>query len=875
MKALSHRLSRSQALKAGCLASVAMLSLSASGAAFAQVAEAPVAGAPGDTADVAAANTEQQNSANASDSGEILVTARREAENLQDVPVSIQVVTGDRLQKLAITSVEEVSKLAPGLTLVNAGSSTSVTLRGVTWQPGSGTPATPIYFNEVPFDPGNTIVSLFDVGQIEVLRGPQGTTRGAPSISGAVTISTRKPDLDEFGGYIQGLYGQGDHTDFQGAINVPVIKDVLAFRFAANIEDSDATRIYSVQPGAPDPKLRDRTYRATVLFKPTDTLSLQAMYQRRKTLSLLYSQVAGPGSPGRAAVRGFSPLQPAGFNGPALDANDRRSVQDLPSNLPQHLDLLTVNASWEVAGHTLSYNYGRQFNRSGPNFNATDTLNALPGFETGTIPDATPGGVPLFRTHEIRISSLQDENRPFEYDIGWFSRRSGTTGTFTNFNSPTYLTGAFGNPILDGPGAVTTPNPRYVLNSSTNINISQVFDSFYGNLKFHIDERTELTGGVAILRDRTAVSQDIRTFAAFQAVVDPRLPSRLACPAVAPGAIASPVYTSGVVCEVPIPDGFRNARQADNNKNTDSIYNISLSHKFTDDFLAYATHGTSFRTGFPAVNNFGLPNSLVSPDPETAKSYEIGAKAEFGRRLRISAAIFQLDYKGQLTTFEGVPFFSSTSLRVARTNLAFFRNVDARVRGAEVEIAARPIDGLSLGANFSYSKIKSQGGAGPCDNGTVTAANPNGDLSTANPVDFCPIAKGVVLNTQAPFQATFNGGYEVAVTDYLGGYVRFNVSYQGKNPNFGNFPTTVGATRTFRKVGDYAIVDLFAGLTGDKSGWEIGAYAKNVFDKVVEQSRLRAVNVYPNFAAATGYDVVRTTRPREIGVTARYAFGSK
>ena len=194
----------------------------------------------------------------------IIVNARRNAEDVQDVPVTVQVVTGDSLQKLAITSVEEVSKIAPGLTLVNAGSNTSVTLRGVTWLPGSGTPATPIYLNDIAFDPAQVIVSLFDVGQIEVLRGPQGTSRGAPSISGAVTITTRKPDLNEFGGYVQGLYGSGDHTDLQGAINVPIIKDVLAVRLAANIEDSNGSRIESVN-SAIKSSYKDRSYRATVL----------------------------------------------------------------------------------------------------------------------------------------------------------------------------------------------------------------------------------------------------------------------------------------------------------------------------------------------------------------------------------------------------------------------------------------------------------------------------------------------------------------------------------------------------------------------------------------------------------------------------------
>ena len=159
------------------------------------------------------------------DDNEITVTARRADERLQDVPVSVQVVTGESLQKLAITSADEISKLAPGLTLVNNNAATQVSLRGVAWRPGSGTPATPIYFNEVPFDPGNTIVSLFDIGQIEVLRGPQGTSRGAPSISGAITLTTKKPNLTEFGGFAQGFYGSADHWDIQAAVNVPVVID--------------------------------------------------------------------------------------------------------------------------------------------------------------------------------------------------------------------------------------------------------------------------------------------------------------------------------------------------------------------------------------------------------------------------------------------------------------------------------------------------------------------------------------------------------------------------------------------------------------------------------------------------------------------------
>ncbi|TVV76266.1 TonB-dependent receptor [Sphingomonas solaris] len=811
-----------------------------------------------------------QQAATTSSIEDIVVTARRGAESLQNVPVSVQVVTGDSLQKLAITSVEEVSKLAPGLTLVNAGSSTAVTLRGVTWQPGSGTPATPIYFNEVPFDPGNTIVSLFDVGQIEVLRGPQGTTRGAPSISGAVTIATRKPDLTEFGGYVQGLYGSGDHFDLQGAINAPIIKDVLAIRLAANIEESNGNRVRSVNSRI-DPFFRDRTYRATVLFKPTDTLSIQGMYQRRKTLDREYFQVVGTGSPGAPArLGGLVAAIPANFNGPALTLDDRASVQDQPIIRPQHVDLATINANWEVLGHNLSYNYGRQINRSGTVLSSLDQVNSLPGFEAYSV--LTIPGTPKFRTHEIRISSLPDPDRPFDYDIGWFSKRS---SGITRFDVPVYylpgtLGGAFGPPTA-APGTVTTPDSRYVLQSSTNIRLGQVFDSFYGNVRFHLDDATELTGGLAILRDRVPLGLDITT-AATRAIATP-----LAALGGLPCAGIPGVFVTGLVnsvypgfCDAQIPAGSGNSSQSNNDKYSKPIYNFSLSHRFTDDLLVYATTGSSFRTGLPAVNNPGLPDNLITPRPETAKSYEIGVKSSIGRRLRINASAFQLDYKNQLTTFEGINYFNTISRSAALTSLAFYSNIDARVRGAEVEIAAEPIDNLSLTANLSYSKIKSRGGQVPCND----TARP---VTAANPIDLCASPKGQVLNTQSPFQATLNGSYDLPITDLVAAYVRFNANYRNKNPNFGNFGSqNAGGVAVYRKTRAYTIVDLFAGITGNRAGWDLGVYAKNVFDKNVELTRLNVSNtIYQLYAAGDGYDQVRTNRPREIGATLRYAFGSR
>lgn len=806
---------------------------------------------------------------------DIVVTARRASEKLQDVPESILAISGDTLQKLAITQASEISKIAPGLTLSNQGTAnTVVTLRGVTWRPGSGTPATPIYFNEVPFDPQQTIVSLFDIGQIEVLRGPQGTSRGAPSISGAVTITTKRPDLVEFGGFVRGQYGEGHHYDVQAAFNAPIIKDVLAIRLATNIEKDEGNRVFSVNTQI-KPIVQDRSYRATVLFKPTDTISIEAMYQRRLTKKRYFDQVVGTGSPGAAAsptafFGGLGAI-PANFNGPALTLDQRKSVEAAPAVINDKIDLFTVNASWHVLGHTLSYNYGHQFNRSPTMFSTVNPLNVTPGFEP--LLSTTNASVPNFRTQEIRWSSEPSDKRPFDYDIGWFSKHSG--GTLI-VSSPFYLPGAFGGPAAI-PGAVTTPNPAYVLSNSTNIFIGQVFDSFYGDVKFHIDHRTELTGGLAIVRDRVPVSLNVQTFAALNnvaplAVIKLSIPAAFrpffpTCESVSPSLITSTNYPGS--CDAPVPAGVGNSVQNNNDKYTDALYNFSLSHKFTDDVLVYANTGSSFRTGLPAINNTGLPANLVTPLPETAKTYEVGIKTTFGRRLHINAAAFQIDYKNQLTQFQGVQYFNSISGKATQTSLAFYRNVDSRIRGFEMEFAAQPTNQLSLGLNLSYSQIKSKGGLVPANPGDCATAVA---VSAANPINFCQSTKGQVLNQDAPFQAVANGSYDVPIGP-VDGYFRFNLAFKGNNPNYGNF----SQAGVFKPTPSYAILDLFVGITGQKGAWELGAYAKNVTNKRVELSRVTPLNnVYSPYAAApAGYDQVNVSLPREIGVTFRYAFGSR
>lgn len=138
-------------------------------------------------------------------SGEIVVTATRQAQKLQDVAMSLNVATGEQLDKFRILDVKDVQQLAPGLELTNtSGRNNTTTLRGITFDPDQGTgPAVQVYFNEIPTDAQTVYTAIYDIQQIEVLRGPQGLLRGLSAPAGAITIATRRPGFDSPAGYAE------------------------------------------------------------------------------------------------------------------------------------------------------------------------------------------------------------------------------------------------------------------------------------------------------------------------------------------------------------------------------------------------------------------------------------------------------------------------------------------------------------------------------------------------------------------------------------------------------------------------------------------------------------------------------------------------
>lgn len=218
--------------------------------------------------------------------GDIIVTARKRAESLQKVPVAITAITTEQLREKQIKSPYDLSFAAPGLNVRSGGGTREQPdyfLRGQ-GNTFSGNASVVTYFNDVPLGSirqniNNAVQNLqiYDLASVQVLKGPQGTLFGKSSTGGAVLFSPVKPSY-EFGGFLDAQFGNYDMRELQGAINVPVIDDVLAIRLSGNIVRRDGfTR--SVTTGQRQDERHREGLRLGITFQPTDWLTSYTLLQ--------------------------------------------------------------------------------------------------------------------------------------------------------------------------------------------------------------------------------------------------------------------------------------------------------------------------------------------------------------------------------------------------------------------------------------------------------------------------------------------------------------------------------------------------------------------------------------------------------------------
>ncbi|ESQ90500.1 hypothetical protein ABENE_12320 [Asticcacaulis benevestitus DSM 16100 = ATCC BAA-896] len=234
----------------------------------------------------------------AEDSTIVVVTAQKRKENVREVPLSITVLSADKLAKQHVEDYADLARTVPGLSFTNTGNSgtSRITLRGIGSSSGAATVG--IYLNDVSltipnqFFTGVTLPRLFDLDHVEVLRGPQGTLYGDSSLGGTMRFITVQPNLNRYGGYLTGdisnTSGGGDNGRIEGAINLP-LGDRVALRVAAQSEYASGFVDHVDAEGAVDNKdvnsERTNAVRATLLIQPNDTLKITPAIQWQETHS--------------------------------------------------------------------------------------------------------------------------------------------------------------------------------------------------------------------------------------------------------------------------------------------------------------------------------------------------------------------------------------------------------------------------------------------------------------------------------------------------------------------------------------------------------------------------------------------------------------
>ncbi len=815
---------------------------------------------------------------------DIIVSARRRDESLQEVPQTVNAVSSETIQKLRINNASDLMQVVSGLSIESSSSGSggfgsSSGIRGVpTFLNSNASPVVQFYLNDAPTGRGPEVTqSLFDIGQVEVLKGPQGTLRGRSAPTGAITITSRRPDLDEVGGYVNMSGSARGNINVQAAIGVPLIRDVLALRIAGVVDHNDADGVTSANYRA-DPYVKSEALRATLRFEPSSDFNATVMYQRLWRDSSTFTQIVGSGN---------------GSNGPVIAADDRLGITDRPSESHAKTDFVVGQAELRFGGQKLSY-VGSYRNSRSTGQTPQDVANVLRGVEYFQY-TVTPAEE---ISQELRLSSEERIAGIFDYTIGAFYDRETSHPTVNGVAQ--FLTGAFGRP---GAPVVQQPLDRYTLKTNIAIDPVATEKSIFGSVTAHIGENTELSAGGRYIEYSRRDRYTLGLVGGFNALNNPTpIPAfgvpALPCAALGSlnpqlrGAVASPIYTgSPSVCDLAIPS--QTLQNVDRStKYKPFIYNVSLSHKLSPDFMVYGNIGSAFRSAGPQIGitslttcctqiggpNLGTMDDLIFHGAEKSTTYEIGFKSTFfDRRARLNVALFKQKFDNFFFLTQSTRYLSVTTNLAGATvsSSEFTADANAKVEGIDVEAGFQITPHWNLDLGFTYSKAKLDNALIPCNDG-----NFDGVVDNIVPTTQAFINAGTLvarcrsnesISRTPVWNLTAQSEYSARISDTMDGFLRGNFTYYPDNPN-----ASQGIV-----IDKYSLLNLFAGVRSSDNAWEVSVFANNILNtqQVLSINPVAPVssgNVAGVFGApASGYQQIAYTPRREFGLLVRYAFGAR
>ena len=581
---------------------------------------------------------------------EIIVTAQKRAERLQDVPISVATVGGDKLQQMAIQNFESVQ--VPGVTVARGGMADSLTIRGI----GSGQnlgfeQSAPIYIDGIYYGRARMQrLAFLDLERIELLKGPQPTYLGKNAIAGAVNISTRAPSKD-FAAQTTGSYEfETKEKVVDSALSGPIADRVYA-RAALKYRDSEGY-LTNTATGRKEPKSKDLLGRLVLLAEPTDDFSAKlTLYAGRNTDHGRNNQSILCQPQYRANISAVSD------DACTLDRL-KNSFSDLPSSADQSLFFDDNGGPFfnrlTARGANLKLDY---------HFKNGLSLTSLTGYYSFTnkqFIDTDQGIANLGSTDIVEdYAQWSQEFRllsPKQERFNWFA------GAYFdhNYNKQLSQSTTDNNGAIAGSTLLTAANRARSFTQITNFNERANSWAVFGEGSYNIAEKLNARIGLRY--------EEVDKFNIFNF-----------CNTVT-------LYTTGCAT---LPTTVVNKRQKV--KNSRLQPSATLEYRPDTRVMLYGSVKQGFKSGGFSGTDAGIFQ------PEKVTSYEIGAKTTlFDRRVTLNVAAFLADYKDlQVSAFD--PF----------TNLFATGNAaSSRSQGVEAEAQWAITPELRLAADASYLNAK-------------------------------------------------------------------------------------------------------------------------------------------------------------------------
>jgi iron complex outermembrane receptor protein len=642
---------------------------------------------------------------------EVIVTAQKRAENVQDVPISMQAFTAEQLQDARVSELTDIARMAPNLNVVVQNAmSQHIVIRGVGTNEffGNAPSSVGLYMDEVTMNSSYmSTLGLFDMERIEVLRGPQNSLFGRNTTGGAVNYITRQPKVGgETEGYALLTYGRHNLAEVEGGVSLPMGNQVAA-RLAGIYHSRDGIW-NNLDSGDRHYGDQERySLRATVAWEPSENTRVSFSGHHARDNSDAQPQKVAGAMTNTPPLR-INDLAPATSN---IDWTNGAGAANLVNieGFDHHTNgwnaVYTGGSQradlWVDGGYVkIQHDFGAvsltsitAYDRTHAWYEEDNTANGnrIGGVNHDVLIIDMDQEYKQF-TQELRLASDDDKAR-FRWIAGlYYLQEDALLAQNVRFGSNGFP-GAHPSAVGITPPSLfdVIPNPYA---NTLSFSISDLEDqsmSAYGHTDYEITDKLTLTVGLRYTRDDKAnpsyyagafdkTGQDPATY------YDRALVEQLAAglPSCIPK--SNPAYIPFVRCA--------NTNTSRPNLETDQVGGkIGLQYHVTDDFMVYGGYSRGFKSGkfdmeFLHTDDTPFPQRPL--DPEILDTFEIGFKSTTGDALLFNAAVFYNIWKDQQVFNVGV------------NGPEFFNLPESKIYGAEAELEWAPARDWLITGSLGY-----------------------------------------------------------------------------------------------------------------------------------------------------------------------------